>query len=348
MHVEDHPIEYGTFEGEIPKGQYGAGTVEIWDNGTYDLVEEKKDGGLTVRLHGKRLKGTYALVPAHLSGDEKNWLIIRKKDESVPSPRPAGSYRPMLATPAENVPHGEWIYEIKWDGYRIVATVAGGEPELRTRKDQDYTKRFENVSKELVKALKTPDCVVDGEVCALDEEGRPSFSAMQQGKRGHADRLLRLRPARGRGRADRRPAARGAAQAAREAPRQAEPDRSVLGELRRRRRTVRSREPAGARGDPGQAPRLEVPPGQALTGVAEGQRARPAGVRDRRLHARQGQARAHARLARPGDLPGRRARIRRQRRHRLQRPRDRPAAREAEADRARQVCVPAKCRRCRA
>ena len=179
--------------------------------------------------------------------------------------------------------------------------------------------------------------------------GRPAELLRDAAGEGrHADRLLRLRPARGRGRADRRPAPRGAAQAAREAPRQAEPDRSVLGELRRRRRTVRSREPAGARGDPGQAPRLEVPPGQALTGVAEGQRARPAGVRDRRLHARQGQARAHARLARPGDVSGRRARIRRQRRHRLQRPRDRPAAREAEADRARQVCVPAKCRRCRA
>jgi bifunctional non-homologous end joining protein LigD len=184
VHVEDHPLEYATFEGEIPKGQYGAGTVEVWDNGTYDLVEEKRDGGLTVRLHGKRLNGTYALVPAHLSGDEKNWLIVRKKDETVPAARPARGYRPMLATLADEVPHGDWTYEIKWDGYRIVATVAGGEPELRTRKDQDYTERFENVSKELVKALKTPDCVVDGEVCALDEEGRPSFSAMQQGKRG--------------------------------------------------------------------------------------------------------------------------------------------------------------------
>ena len=69
-------------------------------------------------------------------------------------------------------------------GYRIVATVAGAEASLRTRKDQDYTKRFENVAKELVKAVKTPDCVVDGEVCALDEEGRPSFSAMQQGAPG--------------------------------------------------------------------------------------------------------------------------------------------------------------------
>src|SRR5256714_2175479 len=81
VHVEDHPIDYATFEGEIPKGNYGAGTVEIWDNGTYELLEEKKNGGLTVRLHGNRLQGTYALVPAMLSGDEKNWLILRKRDE---------------------------------------------------------------------------------------------------------------------------------------------------------------------------------------------------------------------------------------------------------------------------
>ena len=185
VHVEDHPLEYATFEGEIPKGEYGAGSVEIWDKGTYELLEEKKNGGLTVRLHGKRLEGTYALVPAHLSGDEKNWLILRKKDEAAPAARKPRRYAAMLATLADAVPRGnDWIYEIKWDGYRIVATVAGGEPDLRTRKDQDYTKRFENVAKELVKALKTPDCVVDGEVCALDDQGRPSFSAMQQGKPG--------------------------------------------------------------------------------------------------------------------------------------------------------------------
>ena len=185
VHVEDHPLEYATFEGEIPKGEYGAGSVELWDKGTYELVEEKKNGGLTVRLHGKRLNGTYALVPAHLSGDEKNWLILRKKDEAAPVARKPRRYAPLLATLADKVPRGDdWIYEIKWDGYRIIATVAGGEPELRTRKDQDYTKRFENVAKELVKALKTPDCVVDGEVCALDDQGRPSFSAMQQSKAG--------------------------------------------------------------------------------------------------------------------------------------------------------------------
>ena len=185
VHVEDHPLEYATFHGEIPKGEYGAGTVEIWDTGTYELVEDKPDGGLTVRLHGKRLEGTYALVPAHLSGDERNWLIVRKKDDSAPAARKTRRYQGMFATLVDAVPKGDdWLFEIKWDGYRIIATVSGGDPELRSRKDQDYTKRFENVSKELVKALKTPDCVVDGEVCALDEEGRPSFSAMQQGKSG--------------------------------------------------------------------------------------------------------------------------------------------------------------------
>jgi bifunctional non-homologous end joining protein LigD len=184
VHVEDHPLEYATFEGEIPKGEYGAGTVEIWDSGTYELLEEKKNGGLTVRLHGKRLDGTYALVPAKLSGDPKNWLILRKRDESAaaaPSPGKRRRYAPMLATLAEEVPRGEgWAFEIKWDGYRIIAEVAGGDAELRTRKEQDYTQRFENVARALPKALKTPDCVVDGEVCALDEDGRPSFSAMQQ------------------------------------------------------------------------------------------------------------------------------------------------------------------------
>src|SRR6266496_796599 len=79
VHVEDHPLEYATFHGEIPKGEYGAGTVEIWDRGTYELVEEKPDGGLTVRLHGEKLDGTWTLVPAALDGSPKNWLLLRKR-----------------------------------------------------------------------------------------------------------------------------------------------------------------------------------------------------------------------------------------------------------------------------
>jgi bifunctional non-homologous end joining protein LigD len=183
VHVEDHPLEYGSFEGEIPKGEYGAGTVEIWDRGTYELVEEKKDGGLTVRLHGERLDGVWTLVPARLDGDPKNWLLLRKRGDGA-SPKRT-SYQPMLATLAEDVPRGQdWLFEVKWDGYRALAYVRGGDASLVSRNGNDLTGRFGSVAKEVAKAVRTPDCVLDGEVCALDEQGRPSFSAMQQGKPG--------------------------------------------------------------------------------------------------------------------------------------------------------------------
>ncbi len=180
VHVEDHPLEYATFAGEIPQGNYGAGTVEIWDHGTYELVEEKPDGGLTVRLHGERLEGMWTLVPAHLSGDEKNWLLLRKRDGSESQAR--GSYEPMLATLVDKLPTSAgWLFEPKWDGYRALAYVRGGEATLRSRRGNDLTERFAVIAKALPNALRTPDAVVDGEVCALDDSGRPSFSAMQQG-----------------------------------------------------------------------------------------------------------------------------------------------------------------------
>jgi bifunctional non-homologous end joining protein LigD len=181
VHVEDHPLEYGSFEGEIPKGQYGAGTVEIWDRGTYDLLEEKRDGGLTVRLRGKRYEGVWTLVPAHLDGKEQNWLLLRKHDgEAKPSGR--RSYKPMLATLDDKLPRsGEWLYEVKFDGYRALAYVRDGICELRSRADNDLTTRFAAVATAIVKAAGRHEAVLDGEICALDEEGRPSFSAMQQG-----------------------------------------------------------------------------------------------------------------------------------------------------------------------
>jgi bifunctional non-homologous end joining protein LigD len=183
VHVEDHPLDYGSFEGEIPKGEYGAGSVEIWDSGTYDLVEEKRDGGLTVRLHGKRLNGTWTLIPAHLDGKEQNWLLVRKKDESVGVQR--NDYKPMLATLTDALPTGDdWTFEVKWDGYRAVGYVRAGEAKLVSRNGNDLTGRFPDIAKALGRAAKSPDCVVDGEVCALDENGRPSFSAMQQGTPG--------------------------------------------------------------------------------------------------------------------------------------------------------------------
>ncbi|HSE82748.1 MAG TPA: DNA ligase D [Gaiellaceae bacterium] len=182
VHVEDHPLDYASFEGEIPSGQYGAGTVEIWDRGTYELVEEKPDGGLTVRLAGERLRGLWTLVPARLDGDEKNWLLLRKADDSTSTRVPRRDYEPMLATLAEEVPVGpEWLYEVKWDGYRALAYLAGGEATLTSRRGNDLTVRFAEVARALERSVRTPDCVIDGEVCALDEAGRSSFSVMQQG-----------------------------------------------------------------------------------------------------------------------------------------------------------------------
>jgi bifunctional non-homologous end joining protein LigD len=185
VHVEDHPLEYATFEGVIPKGQYGAGPVEIWDNGTYELLEEKKDGGLTVRLHGKRLEGVWTLVPAKLDGNPRNWLLLKKREDGATAPRPRRAYKPMLATLAKEVPTGkEWLYEVKWDGYRAICDLHGGDATLTSRNGNDLTQRFPTVAKALERGLKTPDCVLDGEVCALDEDGRATFSAMQQGKPG--------------------------------------------------------------------------------------------------------------------------------------------------------------------
>ncbi len=178
VRVEDHPLEYVEFEGTIPAGQYGAGTVEIWDRGTYELVEEKRDGGLTVRLHGRRLDGAWTLVPAHLDGDPKNWLLLRKDgagERNTP-------YSPMLATMAEALPTGEgWVYEPKWDGFRAIVTVSGGEVTFASRNGNDLTERFREVARGAQLGIRAADVVLDGEICSLDEQGRSRFSLLQEG-----------------------------------------------------------------------------------------------------------------------------------------------------------------------
>jgi bifunctional non-homologous end joining protein LigD len=181
VHVEDHPLEYATFHGEIPKGQYGGGTVEIWDNGTYELLEEKRNGQLTVLLHGTRLNGRWTLVPAHLDGKEENWLLIKGHDEAVEE-IVQGEYRPMLATQEGRIPRGEsWTFEVKFDGYRALAYIRAGECKLVSRNGNDLTGRFADVAKALVKAVRSPNAVVDGEVTRIDTNGRTSFSEQQQG-----------------------------------------------------------------------------------------------------------------------------------------------------------------------
>ncbi|HET8811335.1 MAG TPA: DNA ligase D [Gaiella sp.] len=178
VHVEDHPLDYGSFEGEIPKGQYGAGTVEIWDRGTYELLEEKRDGGLTFKLQGERAQGVWTLVPAHLDGKEQNWLLLRKEAP----PADGQPIRPQLASLTERLPRGpDWLFEPKWDGYRAIVTVDGGEARLTSRNGKDLTERFREVARNVSKAVRTPSAVLDGEVCALDEDGTARFEALQRG-----------------------------------------------------------------------------------------------------------------------------------------------------------------------
>ena len=138
-----------------------------------------------MRLHGRRLEGLWTLVPAHLDGQERNWLLIRKREEGAPKPPPAEPgerYAPMLATLAEALPAGEdWAFEVKWDGYRTLARLRGGDVELWSRGGKDLGERFEPVRRRLARAVRTPNCVLDGEVCALDEDGRPRFGLLQRG-----------------------------------------------------------------------------------------------------------------------------------------------------------------------
>jgi len=176
VHVEDHPLDYGSFEGVIPAGQYGAGTVEIWDRGTYDLLEEKRNGGLTFHLHGERVDGVWTLIPARLDGDEKNWLLLRKDGGRADG----AQLRPQLATLTESLPTGAgWIYEPKWDGYRAIVAVAGGEATLTSRNGTDLTERFRQVARAVPHAVRSPSAVIDGEVCALDDTGTARFESLQ-------------------------------------------------------------------------------------------------------------------------------------------------------------------------
>jgi bifunctional non-homologous end joining protein LigD len=181
VHVEDHPLEYAGFHGQIPQGEYGAGSVEIFDHGTYDLLEEKGNGQLTVVLHGERLRGRWTLVPAHLDGKEENWLLIKGHDEEGDAVV-QGTYAPMLASQKTHLPRGEgWAFEVKFDGYRAVAYVRAGECRLVSRNGNDLTGRFAELAKAVAKAVRSPNAVVDGEVARLTAEGRSSFSELQQG-----------------------------------------------------------------------------------------------------------------------------------------------------------------------
>ncbi|HVE14094.1 MAG TPA: DNA ligase D [Elusimicrobiota bacterium] len=201
VHVEDHPLEYGGFEGEIPRGQYGAGTVRIWDRGRWmpegDPHAGLRKGHLAFRLEGLRLRGSWRLVALRDDPARKNWLLIKVDDgararpaSSAQAPAPQARrgelperVQPQLARLAERAPEGDrWLHEIKFDGYRILAFLRDGKARLVTRNGNDWTARFDDVA-EAVRGLPADALLLDGEVVALDDEGRSDFQLLQNALR---------------------------------------------------------------------------------------------------------------------------------------------------------------------
>jgi bifunctional non-homologous end joining protein LigD len=241
VHVEDHPLGYGSFEGSIPEGQYGAGDVIVWDRGIWqphgDPRETYKAGKLKFTLIGEKLTGDWALVRTHLqgSGDKEQWLLIKENDQAVRSAdeydivadkpesvvsgatvgegrasaksgtrktaaaapvaekKPAGKtakkpaakktaipqkLSPQLATLMDTPPEGEWLYEIKFDGYRIMTRILDGEVRMITRNGHDWTERLPLQAK-AISELNLGDGWLDGEMVVLNDAGLPDFQALQ-------------------------------------------------------------------------------------------------------------------------------------------------------------------------
>ncbi|MFD6893819.1 ATP-dependent DNA ligase [Rhodococcus sp. NPDC060086] len=179
VRTEDHPLEYLDFHGTIPSGEYGAGTMTVWDTGTYD-TEKWRDDEVIVRLRGERIEGRYALIRT----EKDQWLAHRMKQQSGSGRSEAFpvDLRPMLATAGEveDLGGSSWAFEGKWDGYRAIAEVHDGAVRLRARSGRDVTEEFPALA-ELADVLAGHDAVLDGEIVAVDAEGVTSFERLQRG-----------------------------------------------------------------------------------------------------------------------------------------------------------------------
>ena len=224
VQTEDHPLEYGSFEGRIPDGEYGAGDSLIWDRGSYDTVPpgqasaQRAKGHLHLQFDGEKLKGAWHLVRTRgPSGTKSNWILFKARDAAadkardvvVEAPHSVVSGRattrgperkqlklvraspevllervfpPMLATLVTEppAPEAEWVYELKYDGYRAVSALSSGRVAMWTRNALDLTARFPHLQRALSKIV-VGDAVIDGEIVALDPEGRPRFQLLQEG-----------------------------------------------------------------------------------------------------------------------------------------------------------------------
>ncbi len=255
VEVEDHPVSYGSFEGTIPKGQYGGGTVMLWDTGFWEPIgdpeKQLKAGKLTFNLHGKRLKGEWSLVRMRWSEkpDKHNWLLIKKEDEfskygdndkllkkeitSAISGRSMEEIAaaktkvwksnkaeketpikekikekvikksknksvipdfipPQLATLSDATPSGEnWIHEIKFDGYRTMARIDGDNINMHTRTGLNWADKYGSIAKEL-KKLPIENAILDGEIIAVDKDGRSNFLELQEVLKAEDDQNLQF------------------------------------------------------------------------------------------------------------------------------------------------------------
>ena len=177
VHVEDHPLSYIDFHGTIPAGNYGAGDVAVWDHGTY-VCEKWEPGKVVVVFHGERLTGRYALFRA--GREEKDWMIHRMDGAVDPSAQEMPDFiAPMLAKlstlPAED---SSWAFEVKWDGIRAITHSQPGRIRFLSRNANDVTAAYPEL-RPLNRALGSHEAILDGEIVAFEEDGRPSFQALQ-------------------------------------------------------------------------------------------------------------------------------------------------------------------------
>lgn len=208
IQTEDHPIKYLSFHGTIPKGNYGAGEMTIWDEGTFrvsngekDAIEQWQDGNLKIHFSGNKIKGEFALVHTNRGEENNQWLLIKKNDKyatdlkydaeayistsnqepgkgKLKELNPRDLLKPMLATKTNKIFNDpEWIYELKWDGYRLIANIENGRASIYSRNGISYNSKFANLVRDLESI--PHDVILDGEVVVLDKEGIPQFQELQ-------------------------------------------------------------------------------------------------------------------------------------------------------------------------